>query len=528
MRTPQVVVVGAGIGGLTAALELQARGCAVTVLEAQNHAGGKIRQIAGIDSGPTVFTMRWIFDDLFEALGIDLEQSLKLSRIDLLARHRWPDGANLDLWSDLDRSADAIAALSGSTDARRYLTFMATARRVFETLEPTFMRSPRPSVGGLVLRIARRNPAGLTAIHPFRTLAGELERTFNDPRLRQLFGRFATYCGSSPYQSPATLMLIAHAEQCGVWLLDGGMARLATAFAETAERFGARVRYGTMVRELLVEAGQTTGVMTAAGERIAADAVVFNGDVSAIACGKLGNQAVTSTATVPRTLRSQSAVTWTGRAEVAGIDLAAHTVAFGPDYRDEFDAVFQRRDVPSMPTVYLHAPDRGFDIGGGIPGQQRLFALINAPADGDDTHRDHNELLARAEAALTRSLRNCGVSLTWSPREVTRTGPADFERMFPASGGALYGRVSHGWQASFARQGTRTRLARLYLAGGSVHPGAGVPMACLSGRLAAAEVLADLQRLTKPGWSGATRSPLRTTHADIPTAEAQTARRSPL
>lgn len=512
MQRPRVIVIGAGIGGLTGALELAHHEVDVCVFEACSEVGGKLRQVVfdgnpGIDSGPTVFTMRWVFDDLFDRLGLSLDDHLQLEPLHLLARHSWSAGGQLDLFADEDDSADAIGKLSGADEAQRYRRFCSTARRVFDTLEPTFMCATRPNVGQLVARIAKRNFSGLTEIHPFRTLWNELGRHFRDPRLRQLFGRYSTYCGSSPFEAPGTLALIAHAEQRGVWLVRGGMRQVAIAFAELAKSRGAEIRCNTPVSEIIVEHGRATGVRLASGERMHADAVLFNGDVNALASGRLGAGAALSSLRIRDGQRSQSAVTWSMIASASGYDLAPHTVFFSDNYRAEFDDVFKHRRMPCSPTVYVHAPDRPA-AGSPVQGQpERIFCLVNAPATGDCGTPHPPQELDECQENMLRLLKRCGLSLHWQPHHMQRMAPSDFERLFPATGGALYGRACHGWRSSFQRPGSRTRLDGLYLAGGSVHPGPGVPMATLSGRLAASSLVTDFRsrrRFVPAGTIGGT------------------------
>ncbi|MFN8841893.1 MAG: phytoene desaturase family protein [Burkholderiales bacterium] len=228
MREPRVLVVGAGIAGLSTAVELAARGVDVTVLERAAEPGGKLRQVvvdgAGIDSGPTVFTMRWVFDELLANAGTSLDAELKTSRLDVLARHAWgAAGGTLDLFADARRSTDAIATFAGPAEARRFEAFRAEAKRVYATLEGPYIRSPKPGFWKMVADLGPRGLATLSALGPFADLWRSLARHFHDPRLQQLFGRYATYCGASPFRAPATLVLVAQVEMDGVWSVDGGM-----------------------------------------------------------------------------------------------------------------------------------------------------------------------------------------------------------------------------------------------------------------------------------------------------------------
>ncbi len=490
MRTHRVAVIGAGVGGLVAALGLAARGMDVTVLERAAAPGGKMRQVEvdgrPIDAGPTVFTMRWVLEEVFAEAGVTLDRHLTLRPASVLARHAWDGGGTLDLFADIDRSAEAIALLAGPEEARGYRAFCDRARRIYSTLEGPFIRAPQPSILSLLTAAWPYGLADLWGVSPFATLWKALGEHFRDARLRQLFGRYATYCGASPFHAPATLMLIAHVEQTGVWLVEGGMHRVAAALADQAQRCGARFRYRTEAAEILVANGAVAGVRLADDERVEADAVVLNADVAALAAGLFGAAPARAGA---RADRSLSAVTWATVARTEGFDLARHTVFFSDDYAAEFEDILARGRLPAAPTVYVCAQDRDDAGRRGAPGAERLLLLVNAPPVGDQRRFTEAEIEA-CETATFGLMRRCGLTLH---REATMvTTPAEFEALFPATGGALYGRALHGWSASFARPGARTSLPGLYLAGGSVHPGAGVPMAAMSGRLAAASLMQDL------------------------------------
>ena len=493
MRSRRVIVVGAGVGGLVSALELAAQGVEVLLLERAAQPGGKMREVmvggAAMDAGPTVFTMRWVFEELFDAIGAHLPDHLDLRPVSVLARHAWSEDQRLDLYADVARSADAIGAFAGARASRGYLDFCERARRIYRTLEQPFLRGSRPSPVSLASRVGLRGLPDLMRISPLATMWGELGRHFADPRLCQLFGRYATYCGSSPFQAPATLMLVAHVEQEGVWLVNGGMHRVAQALAALAQQRGAVVRCYAEVETILIRDGRACGVRLAGGEELAAEAVVFNGDVAALAAGRLGNAARSAAAPVAPARRSLSALTWNLLATTHGFPLSRHTVFFSNDYASEFRDI-ERGALPSSPTVYVCAQDRGDDDAAAPAAAERLLMIVNAPARGDARPFTAEEL-SRCEAQTFQLMARCGLRVQRRRERTLLTTPQDFERLFPATGGALYGQASHGWAASFSRPGARSRLPGLYLAGGSVHPGPGVPMAALSGRQAAASVLAD-------------------------------------
>ncbi len=494
MRSERVVVVGAGIGGLSAALILAARGLDVTVLERAATPGGKLREAtpgtARIDCGPTVLTMPEVLADVFADAGESLSAHLTLHPSTVLARHAWSETERLDLFANIDRSADAIGVLAGAAEARGFLEFCARARRIHQTLDRPFMRRPEPSMTGL---LRRAGPRALLGISPFGRLWPALGRHFRDPRLQQLFGRYATYCGSSPFLAPATLMLVAHVEQSGVWLVEGGMHRIAAAVASLAAARGARIRYGAEVAGIVAARGRCRGVRLADGERIEADAVLCNADVAALSSGAFGGPARSAVAATSPARRSLSALTWALEADTAGLELLRHTVFFSPDYPAEF-ADLRAGRLPRAPTVYVCAQDRddaGRRSAGAAAGAERLLLIVNAPPTGDTRPSSDSEI-RQCETQTFSELRRCGLVMHRRPERTELTTPAGFARLFPATGGGLYGQASHGWRATFRRPGVRSRMPGLYLAGGSTHPGPGVPMAALSGRMAAAAILQDL------------------------------------
>ena len=506
MPSDRVIVVGAGMGGMSCALSLAQRGVGVTVVEAGEGPGGKMHPLAVagrmVDSGPTVFTMRWVFEQMFEQAGASFAQRVPCTPLSVLARHAWRGAENgFDLLADRQAAVDAVARFSGPQEARRFTAFCAEAARLYRHLEGPYIRSERPTLASMIADLGPGGLVALTGLGPFSSLWRTLSRRFEDPRLRQLFGRYATYCGSSPWHAPATLMLIAQVEMDGVWSVDGGMATLAQAIETLARERGVEWRYGARVAEILMRNDRAAGVRLDDGQCLWAESVVFNGDVNALAQGRVAG-ARTAAPPVARKARSLSAMTWSVVAPTAGFDLVRHNVFFDADYRSEFEDIFGLGRLPRQPTVYVCAQDRTDD--GASPacdpgGPERLLVLVNAPACGDSTLADpiHTRAINAREiepcqTATFDLLRACGLQIDRPAGREVRTTPWDFERRFPATGGSLYGQATHGWMASFQRPSSRTTIPGLFLAGGSAHPGPGVPMAAMSGRLAAETVMAHL------------------------------------
>ncbi|MFM7084975.1 MAG: 1-hydroxycarotenoid 3,4-desaturase CrtD [Hyphomicrobium sp.] len=504
MGTPRICVIGAGMGGLVAALELSRRGFEVQVFERQGGPGGKVRQISvngqPVDAGPTVFTMRWVFEQIFSDAGSSFEECVPLQPLRVLARHAWSDQSRLDLFADIEESADAIGRFSGSHDAKGYRIFCERARSIYETLEGPFIRSPQPSPMTLALGSGVRGIGEMWKISPFSTLMSSLSEHFEDRRLRQLFGRYATYCGSSPYQAPATLMLVAHVEQDGVWIIKGGMHQLALSLMDLAKKQGAIFRFDAEAKEILFDNSEIKGVQLKSEEVIECDAVIINADSAAVAQGLFGKPVARCVSPISVEQRSLSALTWVCNTKAQGFPLARHNVFFSSNYEAEFEDIFKMKKLPSEPTIYVCAQDRTDGERQEEFEKERLLLLVNAPAIGDRQDFTGSEV-KECEQTTFSFLKQLGLSIDRREGSYMRTTPADFNQLFPATGGALYGAASHGWMASFSRPSGKTRIPRLYLAGGSVHPGPGVPMAALSGWLAAAQLAEDL---TSIKWSRGT------------------------
>jgi 1-hydroxycarotenoid 3,4-desaturase len=491
MRTAQdsVVVIGAGMGGLAASLRLAHAGLAVTLVDAGTAPGGKMRTLpseAGpVDAGPTVLTLRAVFDDLFAAAGTTVEAHLRLLPLPVLARHLWPDGATLDLSADREANAAAIRDFGGARAEADFRAFCAASAALFQAFDAPVMQRGAPHLPG-ILRAVAASPAILPWLLPGVSLRHALAARFRDPRLAQLFGRYATYVGGAPARSPAVLALIWEAEARGVWAVEGGMQRLAQVLVGMVQTAGATILQGHAERIETTE-GRVSAVVLADGCRLPCARVVHAGDPAALADGRLGPAVQ---AAVPRRAvnpRSHSAWVWAFAARPSGLPLAYHNVMFAADPRAEFDQI-ARGEMPRDPSLYLCAQDRAY----GTPeGPERFEIILNAPAaaaDGRPRPLEEDDL---CRLRTFQTFDRFGLSFDPVPATAALTGPDRFAAMFPGSRGAIYGLSPHGLTATFRRPGARTAVPGLYLAGGGVHPGAGIPMATLSGRHAAEAIMAD-------------------------------------
>ncbi len=498
---PRVLIVGAGLGGLTSAMTLSAAGARVTLLERAAHPGGKARaldSVAGpVNAGPTVLTMRHVFDDVFRRTGVSLDDRVQLTAEHLLARHWWPDGSTLDLHRDRAASEQAIRDFAGGRAAQQFTKFATNAQALFDAFQTPVMETSAPSYVTMVGHVMRR-PRLAKLIAPHKTYAKMLDGSFDDPRLRQLFGRYATYVGGSPLKSPAILSLIWRAEEAGVWRVNGGVSTLAKAMATRVEELGGEIVYGCDIVEIRATEG---AVRSASGEKWKGAAVLYAGDPASLQGGDLGAttvKAVTKDAVTPRSL---SANVWAFAATPTGADLTHHNVFFADRPNSEFEDMDRGR-TPDDPTIYLCAQDRG--AGETPPDIERFEIITNAPPTAR-TSTPSNEAKQECQVLISQRLARFGLTFSPKPGIDALTTPPDFARLFPGSAGSLYGLSPHDLNATFRRPTARSRLKGLYLAGGGAHPGPGAPMATLSGLRAAEAIATDLaltsqsRRMAMPG-----------------------------
>ncbi|MDP2080977.1 MAG: phytoene desaturase family protein [Pseudotabrizicola sp.] len=505
------IVIGAGMGGLASAIRLAAMGLAVTVVDTCDVPGGKARALpsaAGpVDAGPTVLTMRAEFDALFALAGQRLDDHVTLIAQPILARHWWKDSPTLDLFADHAANIEAINSFAGPREAAAFAHFDAQAQGLLAAFDAPVMRAAKPDLAAIA-RTAVRHPRLWPALLPGMSLERLLKLHFRDPRLVQLFARYATYVGGRPRHAPGVLALIWRAEAAGVWAVAGGMHSLAAALARLAESMGVRFHYATQARRIVTQGGRVTGVQIEGGRTLPCRHCVFNGDPAALTAGLLGDAARSAIAVTTTRPRSLSAFVWAFAATPHGADLTHHNVFFTDDPKAEFGPI-GRGQMPEKPTLYLCAQDRT-----PLPpqGLERFEIILNAPAGAlppsDEEHQCYQRTFPRLKAF--------GLTFSPNPQAHTLTTPTDLARLYPASEGAIYGRSPEGLMAAFQRPTARTRLPGLVLAGGGAHPGAGVPMAALSARHAAEAIRQD--RI-----SASTSAPTAT-HGGISTGSAKTAR----
>lgn len=484
-RGAEILLVGAGVGGLTAALALAARGLPVRLLEAGSRPGGKAGTVevdgVTIETGPSVLTLPEVFADVFARAGRRFEDEVQLRRLDPGFRYRYPDGCVLEVAHDPADTLANVRRVLGPAAEAELASFLDYSRRIWAAAAPHFVMGPAPTWPAMVGH-AVRHPRALRAIDPLHSMAAAIDSHVREPHLRLLLRRYATYNGSDPRRAPATLNCIAHIElTLGGYGVQGGIHALVAALVAAIESRGGVIECGVTVDRVLVEGGAVAGLILAGGAVRRGRAVVVNADV-----GWLRDGAPPVAAHLPA-VSAPSMSGWTAALRAArGIERLPHEVLFSADYDAEFADIVDHDRPPTDPTVYQCAQERCHGLEGWVDAEP-VFVMANAPAEPADGPRAPQAWTA-LEAAVEQRIRAAGL---WTDGDVLvwRRTPTDLASEFPGSRGALYGAASNDRLAAFKRPPNRVAgVPGLYLASGSAHPGGGLPMVALSG-LAAADCL---------------------------------------
>jgi phytoene desaturase len=484
----KIVVVGAGMGGMTAAARLSRGGHEVVLYEASDQIGGKCRTEwigkVAFDTGPSLLTLPAVYKDFFQRTGKPMGLICPIETVNPSFDYRFADGSNVK-FANLSRkeTLDSISASFGAESATQWDRIMKRAERMWDVSRGPFIESELKSPLSLIKRVTILRDMKIIA--PWKTLRQHADEILKDKRLRYIMDRYATYSGSDPRKAPAVLSTIAFVEESfGAWHVKGGLGNLATTVHQRAVDVGVAFHLNSPVATIQTKRNKATGVVLANGSVVEADAVVANADASLV-YNKLikGNKRVLKKA---RKNIKNADVSVAGFSLLLGIRkdpdqvLNHHTILFPDDYDAEFDAIFTHGKPVEKPTIYICAPqDESMSKDETLEG---WFVLVNAPTHGlfdwsnADFAREYaNSIIDQIEAR--------GISVRDRLESLTIRTPADLEASVMAPGGAIYGTSSNGARAAFMRAKNRSPIKGLYLVGGSAHPGGGLPLVGISGDL---------------------------------------------
>ncbi len=484
--TDRIVIVGAGLGGLSAALRLAGAGRQVTVVEREDVPGGRTGQLRmsgyRFDTGPTVLTMPDLIADAFDCVGENLDDWLQLRPVDPLYRARYPDGSTLDIHADPDATADEIARVCGPGEAAGYRRFVAFVSQLYRAQMRDFIDNSIDSP----LDLVRPSLARLVALGAFRRLDAVVARYLHDERTRRVFSFQAMYAGLSPHDALAVYAVIAYMDSvAGVYFPVGGMHAVPVAMALAAAKHGVTFRYGTTVTRVETRGRRAIAVHTATGERIAADVVVLNPDLPT-AYRELLPSSVT-----PRRVRdlrySPSCFLLLAGSSAGFGDQAHHTIHFGRAWQRTFDEIIKRGELMSDPSFLVTTPTIGDPS---LAPADRHSYYVLFPTPNLTAPLDWSVLARRYRDEVVETLERRGYAGFGAAIEVEHTiTPADWRARGMAAGTPFAAAHTVGQTGPFRPSNLAPGLDNVVFTGSGTQPGVGVPMVLISGRLAAERVL---------------------------------------
>lgn len=508
MQNKGVAVIGGGLGALSGAIRLAQLGFSVQLFEKNPKIGGKVNEVVlenyRFDTGASLLTMPFVIDELFDFAGFKRSDYLDFVPIDPICRYFFPDGSMMDASADKGKMETAIAQLSPN-DVKAYKRFLKYAERIHNLTAEIFMFTPIHEFRKLMRLRYFRTLFRLHQIDPFRTVHQSVSCFFSDPRLVQLFDRYATYNGSDPFQAPATLNIIPYIEyELGGYYIKGGIYRLVEALEVVARERGVQIYTSAEVERICRVDKRVNGVQIN-GETVDADYVLCGAD-AVVAYHKL---ILTKNATPTSMLKArvlgqghqhqrekvnQLEPSLSGMVFLWGLKgkhprLAHHNIIFSSDYNAEFRQIFKHQRVPDEPTIYIAITSKADAAHAPVDGEN-WFVLLNMPylVPGQLWEKEK----VRMRVVVLDRLKQLGFDIADQIEVEQIYTPEDFAELYASNQGSIYGVSSNSKTTAFKRLPNRSRLLKgLYFAGGSVHPGGGIPLVMLSGKMAATLIAED-------------------------------------
>jgi phytoene desaturase len=492
MKTKSVIVIGAGIAGITAAIHLAKRRFHVTVVEKNARPGGRCGRFsrAGhhFDTGPTLFVMPLLYEAEFHALGVSMRDQLDLRRVDPTYQLVFDDGSQLGLTSDMDCMLEQLKRIQpGSFQGfRRYLK---EGERHYQLVLDKLVNCDFRKASDF---FNLKNVALIFQLKPLINHYRNMSAYFDDPRLKSAFTFQDIYMGLSPFEAPATFSMMPYTELAhGVWYPKGGMYSVVETLVELARQAGVEFIFNSTVEQINIQAKRAQGLILTGGVRLDADVIVANADLPYV-YQKLLPQDQRARA-LARKRFSCSVISFFWGVDQAYPSLGPHTLFLADDYRENFKSINCDLGLPANPSLYIHAPAR-LDLAMAPHGEDSLTAIIPVGHMSEDGKQNWDEIRDEARVQVFRRLRTLGISDLESHIKFEETvTPPSWHKRYNLVKGATHGLAHTLTQMAYFRPSNRhPRFPNLYFVGASTHPGTGMPTAMVSGRLVSERIMEEL------------------------------------
>ncbi|MDG5799938.1 phytoene desaturase family protein [Marinilabiliaceae bacterium ANBcel2] len=480
MKEKVACIIGAGIGGLAAALRLAAKGFDVTVFEKSTEPGGKLAQFGKdgyrFDMGPSLFTLPGLVEELFTLFGKNMQDYMQVIELPMTCNYFFPDGSNIRAWSDPDQFLDEVQ--NSGADRHAVEQYLEKQAFLYSNTADFFLFNSIHKPSTYVGEAGQKSLKALHKLDVFSSMHRRNQKTFGESNLVQLFDRYATYNGSDPYRAPATLNMIAHLEHnTGAWFPANGMYGIMSALMKLAHEVGVRFLFNTGVTGLVTSGRQVTGVRT--GDCVYPASVVVNStDITLFYRDILPNKSMYRK--LMKRERSSSALIFYWGVKLQS-DLDVHNILFSSDYKAEFKGLFKTKTFANDLTLYIFITKKV--VPEDAPnGCENWFVMVNAP---ENVGQDWEEEVSRARKAVVAKIKSVlGVEIDNFIENERILTPEDIEQRTGSVNGSLYGHSSNSTLAAFLRHPNFSRKYRnLFFTGGSVHPGGGIPLCLASAKI---------------------------------------------
>lgn len=476
----KVGIIGAGIGGLSASIYLAAGGFDVEIFEKNKKAGGKVNQKwlgdYRFDMGPSLITLPNVFKDLFEFAGEKIEDYLELQKLDVICKYFWEDGTIFHACSDENQMIKEIEKIS-TYDALFYSKYLNYCKGIYDYSADYFLYNPFQEKEVLLRFETIKKLFSIKKLDAFKTVNDSVSKYFKSDKLRQIFNRYATYNGSNPFIAPATLNIIPWVEYgLGAFYIDGGIYKLAEVLEKITKSLGTKINYNSRVSKINTRNKKVSSIMVD-GEKKMYDFIVANSDATETYKHLLDDESK-----YQKLEPSISGMVFLWGVKGEHPELNHHNIIFSNNYKEEFDFLFNKLETYDDPTIYISITNKK-NKSDAPKGCENWFVLLNMPYIKD---QDWEKEKIRMKKAVLNKLKKIGIDIEKKIEEEDIISPLDLYAMYESNKGSIYGTSSNNKFSAFLRPFNRDRkYENLYFAGGSSHPGGGVPLVTLSGKIAA-------------------------------------------